>query len=220
MVFELKRKGYFSADTARDLENSYSAWVHRELAFEAYERHVIDALVGSLPHIPPHVFDDIAREVADRSGRKNYVYTSRLLKELRSKGYFLLAMSGSQQEVAKLFAKRHGFDDCIGSLYERKGDRFTGTILRFVPGNKAELINAYAAEHGFSLDDSVAVGDSNGDISMLDLVDFPIAFNPNDKLLAVARERGWTIVIERKNVALTLEPRGGQTTLTNVDILQ
>lgn len=40
---------------------------------------------------------------------------------------------------------------------------------------------------------------------MLELVDRPVAFNPNDELFEVAQARGWEIVIERKNVAYQLK---------------
>lgn len=218
LVFTLKDMGMFPPDAAEQLSAAYYAWKNRQASFDSYERQAVDTLVQSLPHIPPHVFDEAAQKVAADSKTKTYRYTLNLMRQLKKEGYFLLAVSGSQQEVVELFARRFEFDDCIGSLYERKDDTFTGTISRFIPGNKEVYIKQYADEHGFSLADSVAVGDSGGDISMLDLVDHPVAFNPSSDLLAIARERHWKIVIERKNVALTLETNDqGQTSLTSVE---
>lgn len=219
LVFTLKDKEMFSPEAADQLDTAYDAWKNRQTSFDNYERQVIDTLVGSMTRIPPHVFDEAAQEVSERSGRKTYRYTLELMRKLKEDGYFLLAVSGSQQEVAELFARKFNFDDCIGSLYERDGNQFTGNIVRFIPGNKDIYIKEYADTHGFTLDDSVAVGDTGGDISMLDLVDHPIAFNPNGELLKVAQERGWKIVVERKNVALTLETdEHGHTSLTSTDI--
>ena len=219
LVFTLKDKGMFSAEAAEKLDSAYDAWRNRQASFDTYERQVIDTLVGSLTRIPPHTFDEAAQEVSERSGRKTYRYTLALMRTLKEQGYFLLAVSGSQQEVAELFSRKFDFDDCIGSLYERDGDQFTGNIVRFIPGNKDRYIKEYADIHGFTLDDSVAVGDTGGDITMLELVDNPIAFNPNGELLKVAQERGWKIVVERKNVALTLETDvQGHTSLTSTDI--
>ena len=215
VVFALRDKGLFPPEMTARLEQAYDAWTNRQLSFDLYERQVIDTLVGSLTDIPPHVFDEVAREVSERSGRKTYRYTLDLMHQLKVQGYFLLAVSGSQQEVAELFARKFEFDDCIGSLYERDGDRFTGVISRFIPGHKHTYIKEYAETHGFTLEDSVAVGDTGGDISMLELVDHPIAFNPNDTLLEAAQKHGWKIVIERKNVALTLEACDGTITLTD-----
>lgn len=219
LVFTLKDMGMFPPEAAEQLSTAYYAWKNRQASFDSYEHQVIDTLVSSLVHIPPHVFDEAAQKVAESANTKTYRYTLNLMQQLKNDGYFLLAVSGSQQEIVELFAQRLGFDDCIGSLYERDGDKFTGTISRFIPGNKEVYIQQYAKEHDFSLTDSVAVGDSGGDISMLDLVDHPIAFNPSGDLLSVARERRWKIVIERKNVALTLETDDqGHTALTTTEI--
>lgn len=217
VVFALKDKGVFHPELAHKLDEAFASWNNRQASFATYEQQVVDTLIGSLTDISPQMFDEVAREVSERSGRKTYRYTLALIECLKAEGYFLLAVSGSQQEVAELFARKFGFDDCIGSLYEREGNRFTGKLLRFVPGNKAALIREYADTHHFTLQDSVAVGDSDGDISMLELVEHPIAFNPNDRLLDVAEQHGWQVVIERKNVALTLEPRDGHYTLVHTD---
>lgn len=45
-------------------------------------------------------------------------------------------------------------------------------------------------EHNLTLTDSIAVGDSNGDVGMLGMVDRPIAFNPTFELYDTAIERG------------------------------
>ena len=64
----------------------------------------------------------------------------------------------------------------------------------------AELV----AKHGLSYDESIAVGDSESDIPMLEAVSTPIAFNPTKALYEHARAAGWKIVVERKNVVYEL----------------
>ncbi len=218
IVFTLKKKGFIPLEAGHRIDQAFAAWNARELSFDKYEHIVIDALLPHLTDIPVSVFEEAAHEVADKNGGKIYVYTKRLLSELREQGYFIIAISGSQQEVAELFAKKFGFDDCIGSLYERSGDRFTGKTLRFVPGRKDEIIREYIKVNNFTLTDSYGIGDSGGDTSMLEIVDNPIAFNPAAGLLETAIAKRWKIVVERKNVAYTLETsKTGAVTLTHID---
>ena len=54
------------------------------------------------------------------------------------------------------------------------------------------------------LEGSTAVGDTESDIPMLEVVGHPIAFNPNTKLAEHAQEKGWRIVVERKDVIYEL----------------
>ena len=51
----------------------------------------------------------------------------------------------------------------------------------------------YAADHGLSLAESVAYADSASDLAMLEAVGFPVAVNPEARLAAIARRRGWHV---------------------------
>lgn len=206
LVFELKDQQLLDADASVALEKAFVDWRGLKTTWHEYENQVVAVITDHITRIKPEELELAARRVVARSGHKVYAYTAKLVKDLKEQGYTLLAISGSQQEIAELFAKRYGFDDCIGMLYERdeKGN-YTGKYERFVVGRKAEMIKAYAKEHTISLQHSYAVGDSKGDISMLELVDNPIAFNPDEDLQKVAKQHGWPIVIERKNLAYRLE---------------
>lgn len=209
LVFELKDQQLLDAEASVALEKAFVDWRGLKTTWHEYENQVVAVITDHITRIKPEELELAARRVVARSGHKVYAYTAQLVKSLKEQGYTLLAISGSQQEIAELFAKRYGFDDCIGMLYERdeKGN-YTGKYERFVVGRKAEMIKAYAKENTISLQHSYAVGDSKGDISMLELVDNPIAFNPDEDLQNIAKQHGWPIVIERKNLAYRLESDG------------
>lgn len=82
---------------------------------------------------------------------------------------------------------------------------------------KPEKLNELVTKHGASWTDSIAVGDSEGDIPMLSAVERPIAFNPTKMLFDKAKEQGWSIVIERKNMVYRLEPSDGSYLLAQTD---
>ena len=55
------------------------------------------------------------------------------------------------------------------------------------------MLADYAAAHGLALDESVAYADSASDLAMLEAVGFPVAVNPETRLAAIARRRGWHV---------------------------
>jgi len=55
------------------------------------------------------------------------------------------------------------------------------------------LLGAYADGEGISLDQSVAYADSASDLPLLEAVGHPVAVNPEVKLAAIARRRGWHV---------------------------
>ena len=43
------------------------------------------------------------------------------------------------------------------------------------------------------LDESIAYADSSSDLPLLEAVGFPVAVNPETRLAAIARKRGWLV---------------------------
>ena len=76
-----------------------------------------------------------------------------------------------------------------------RGGRFTGELLDAPPTGeaRAQLMAAYARTHHLDLAQSVAYADSASDLPMLEAVGHPVAVNPETKLAAIARKRGWHV---------------------------
>jgi len=87
-----------------------------------------------------------------------------------------------------------------------------------VIGQKHRLLDELLKKYDVTFEGSIAVGDSEGDISMLEKVARPIAFNPSQKLFDEALAQSWPIVIERKNVMYNLEPHHGQYLLAQTNV--
>ena len=55
------------------------------------------------------------------------------------------------------------------------------------------MLADYAESEGLRLEESMAYADSASDLPMLEAVGFPVAVNPEAKLAAIARRRGWHV---------------------------
>lgn len=218
IVLKLRENNFFTDEASKQIDESFRAWESRKKSFADFEKIAISALTDHLPRLSTADFNRVVSEVMANSSHKTYAYTRNLARQLKEEGYYLLAVSGSQQEIAEPFVRQYGFDDCIGWLYEQKDGYFTGKVIRNTVHDKAALIKEYAEQHDISLKDSLAIGDSKGDIAMLKLVDQPIAFNPSEELLQEALRHGWKIVVERKNIAYSLiRDNDGNTVLETTD---
>lgn len=65
------------------------------------------------------------------------------------------------------------------------------------------------SEHNLTFIGSLGVGDTDSDIPMLQLVERPIAFQPNKELLEHAVRNGWEVAFERKDAILHLKNPDG-----------
>lgn len=194
----------------KELQIKYEAYKTRadQNAFKNYSQLSVDILLANLDKIKVEDYRKVVDTVVPKSTDYRYVYTTNLIKQLKSEGYFLIALSGSEMYSVQKFTEKLGFDLTIGETYHENNGTFSGKIDKVI-GRKDEFIYNFVKEHDLTFKGSYAVGDSSGDIAMLDIVENPIAFNPEDTLYEKAKKENWKIVIERKNVIYELEPKNG-----------
>lgn len=185
-------------------------WKRRsgEDSFRDYEAALVTVFDGALKGLAVDDLKQVVGSVFDEYKDQVYMYTRDLIEELRAKNYLLFALSGSPTLIVKLLAEFYGFDDSAGTDYPAVDGHFTGEKLLSL-GRKHELLQGLVKQHSATFHGSIAVGDSEGDIGMLGLVEQPIAFNPSKGLFAYAQTQQWTVVLERKNMIYRLEPHHG-----------
>lgn len=201
VAFELVRMGAMPESILKRIADKETAWKKRAHgnAFVEFDEAVAEAFDAELPRLKIAYFDLAAEKVLKAHKDNVYVYTRDLARELKSQGYYLIAISGSQLEVVEPFATYYGFDTCVGQSFERGDEFFTGHIQKTHTG-KDKHLKQLIKQHGLTTKDSIAIGDAAGDVEMLSLAERPIAFNPEKNLYAVAEKNGWDIVVERKNM--------------------
>lgn len=214
VVDKLNKLGRIDPTDFERLFNDRMSWKTRkaEDTFKEYERTLIEVYEKTLQDLPYDVFLQAAQQVFEEQKEQVYTYTRALLRKLKKQGFVLLAISGSQIEVVSLVAEYWGFDDWVGSEFEVKNGKFTGRA-NLTYGNKRRILQELIDKHGLTLEGSMSVGDSESDIQMLEMVERPIAFNPNKDLLKYAKAKGWPIIVERKNVVYELNYKNGGYTL-------
>lgn len=202
IVGRLIEEGVFSRQKTQDFARQKNAWLDRKGGYDEYIKAVVDVFVKNIKGVEYREFARLAEEVVAEQKDRVYRFTRDLIKELRKKGYFLLAVSHSPKGVLDHFCERLGFDKVYGLIYETgPSDRFTGEITDLhVMLNKAQVVQRAVRKEELTLDDSIGVGDTESDIPFLELVKKPICFNPNAKLYAHAKRNKWRIVVERKDV--------------------
>ena len=187
-------------------EEQYRKWLEREGTYEEYIGAVVESYMTHIKGVYYGDLADIGRTVVKRQSKHVYRYTRDLIKELRLENYFIVAISQSPKTILDEFCAKYGFDKVYGRMYEiGPRDRFTGEMIDVhLIENKANIVKRVVEKEGVTLKGSIAVGDTEGDISLLESVERPICFNPNMKLYKHANRCEWPIVVERKDVIYEL----------------
>lgn len=199
VMIELK---LFSATVRAKYEKEKTNWLDRKGDYDAYIMAVVGVFVKNIKGVSEQDFIKASRIVIERYEHRVYTFTRELIRDLKKKNYFLLAISNSPKGVLDIFCKKFGFDKVYGRLYELDTKkRYTGKIVdEYMIANKANLLRRAVEKNNLTLKDSVGVGDTESDIAFLTLVDNPICFNPNMKLFRHAKRARWNMVVERKDV--------------------
>jgi HAD superfamily hydrolase (TIGR01490 family) len=202
LINELSWMSVFPRKVRDEIVKLYTNWLEHKGTYEQYRQGLV-ALYEK--HIPGCSIKDVERAskvVVSFHQDRTYIFAEGLIKKLRAEGYHLIAISGSPIEIVKEYNNRHlKFDAVFGSVYryDNKGI-YTGETEYEPVQHKGKLVKEYVEENNLTLDASYGMGDTQSDASLLEAVDNPIAFNPNENLREIAKEKGWRIVVEKKDV--------------------
>jgi len=226
LVRGLVDAGIFPQKANKEMEADYLAWLNRVGDYDDYLEKVIRIYDKYIVGKRFSQVEAVARQVMEREKNKTYRFTRDLIFDLKKKGYYLIAISGSPSYMVDKFAFHMGFDVSFGAVTKIKNGLFTkyylekdfetGNDILIKPKDRAKVLNfsrkdvllkKYLANKNLDVDwkNSLAAGDSGNDISILKLVGYPIVFNPDDVLVKEAKKRGWRVVVERKNVVYDIK---------------
>lgn len=128
----------------------------------------------------------------------SYPAALRRIREHRRLGHRTVLITGALDFVVAPLAPL--FDDIVCPEMSRTIDddgieRYTGRLTRVPPTgeSRAQALIEYADANDFDVSEGVAYADATSDLSMLEVVGFPVAVNPEARLAALARKRGWLV---------------------------
>lgn len=190
----------------RQVEAAKQVWKERASpkSYWTYNTAILEAFGQITPKVSPEQLEIAVEKVLDDKKKYCYAYTTDLITKLKQEGRALIAMSGSITNIVEPFARSLGFDIIISSDLEIVDGTYTGKRVSQTNKSKDLLLRTVVEEYGLTLEDSIGIGDTHRDISLLAAVKNPIAFNPNAALYEEAARRGWKVVIERKNMIFEL----------------
>jgi HAD superfamily hydrolase (TIGR01490 family) len=198
----LIQEGIFPEEAKNTYAKAYNNWLDRKGSYEKYIEEVVRAFEKNIKGVDYDDFLKISKEVASFHKSRIYRYSQKIIKDLKAKNYYLLAISGSPKAIVEEFCKNFEFDKIYGRMYEvNKNNKFTGKELYTdLISDKSKILQRAIEEEKLTLKNSVGMGDTETDITFLKMVEKPICFNPNKKLYQCAKKAGWEIIVERKDV--------------------
>jgi HAD superfamily hydrolase (TIGR01490 family) len=120
----------------------------------------------------------------------------RLLDRHRGQGDELLIITATNRFITAPIASRFGVSNLLATEAELKDGEYTGrtTGIPCFRDGKVLRLREWLAAHDRDLTGSWFYSDSHNDLPLLELVDHPVAVDPDDTLKSLAEQRGWRII--------------------------
>lgn len=199
----LSWEGVFPKEARSEIVRYYRAWLENRGSYGDYREHLVKLYKEKIRGCSQESVLKVAKGVANFHHGRLFLYTSKLFSQLK-KTHYLIAISGSPVEIVHEFNRHIGFDRAYGTVFETNNGLYTGEE-QFVPVRDKSIIIQDLISEGFSLKNSYGVGDTEFDVSFLEKVEHPIAFNPDQILKNEAEKKKWRIVVERKDVVYEIQ---------------
>lgn len=125
-----------------------------------------------------------------------YPSSYELIQLIKSRGYRTLQVSTAAFEVADLAGQELGIDETHSTQVGTENGVYTDQLLTkfHMPIGKKKFVEKLIVCGKYDMGTSMAFGDSIHDAKMLKKVRFPIALNPTEELIELAKKNSWLIL--------------------------
>lgn len=185
----------------------FEKYQNRLGAYEDYLDKAALVYQKSIVGLDKDVIETYSKQVIEENKNKVYLVTRKAVEWHRTNGDLIFFISGSPDFLVDDFAKFYGATESISTSYVfDENNKFSGKINPMWDGkSKLSAIIDLDKRYNIDLDGSYSYGDTNGDITMFQMVGNPHAINPSfeliDKLFSDENLRNKAVInIERKDV--------------------
>ena len=144
---------------------------------------------------PVEQIDEDSRELLSHLiVMKSFPAGIRRVREHRALGHRTILITGALSFAVD--GLRPLFDEIVAAEMTVKADgTYSGEMATVPPTGetRAQILADFCAAEGLRIEESIAYADSTSDLPLLEAVGFPVAVNPETRLAAIARKRGWLV---------------------------
>lgn len=197
--------GRFLVD--KKLVNGEEYELKNQRFYDAYQAGTLDILeflafsLQPLTQINRQTLDKLHKEFMESRIRPKITNKARnLLEKHRQQNDMLLVITATNSFITAPIVSELGVTHLIATEPEIIDQQFTGRVAGTpcYREGKVTRLKTWCAEHKQNLQGSWFYSDSHNDLSLLELVDHPIAVDPDSMLEKHAIAQGWPVISLRQ----------------------
>ena len=178
-------------------ERFYKQYAEGELDIHEF----LNFSLNPLSQIATETLNSLHQEFMEKHIRPLMTNTGQeKVNQHKEAGDTTIIITATNSFVTAPIAKAFGVEHLIATEPEMIDGKYTGKVAgtpSFKEG-KISRLNDWMTENNASLMDSTFYSDSHNDLPLLEIVDNPVAIDPDDTLRDVAEERNWKVMSFRR----------------------
>ncbi len=161
--------------------------IHEFLNFSL--KPLADNAIQDLYHWREQFIEEVIRPILLQPAQE-------LINRHKRRGDILLVITATNKFVTEPIVNLYGISHLLATTAELIDGKYTGRVagIPCFQGGKVSRLNEWLKETGYALDDSWFYSDSHNDLPLLQLVEHPVAVDPDDKLKCHADKSGWPVI--------------------------
>jgi HAD superfamily phosphoserine phosphatase-like hydrolase len=209
--------GLFAAEPFNKVHDSRRKWQENntEGIYQAYLKQLVGALVMQMTNVEVEHFDKVTADMIKEHTVRKFRLPKKMIRAL-AYSHTPIVISGSPDVLVRPFVADLNIAAVYGSTYDVEDGRFTG--LAKSVGNKALLLRDLVEQGVVTREGSVAIGDTYGDVPMLEYASKAVMFNGSRTLIDYGEVFGWDKAFEVKDNITILSKDPESETYAETDI--
>lgn len=183
------------ADYRETNDAFYQDYLRGELDIYAYQ----DFVLGHISNFPADQLAELLQSFLNKAVESMISQKSeQLIASHREQGHHLMIITATNEIITQPIANRLGIETLIATQAQRDelghpNGKIAGQAS-YAAGKIDRLNDWLASNSQFNLEGSYFYSDSHNDIPLLEVVDHAYAVDPDEKLLAKAKENHWPVI--------------------------
>ena len=190
----LSERGFVDPVKYRETNDQfYQDYIKGELDIIAYQTFCLNVIKNRpLKEILSWRDDFIASKITPMLLGK----AQQLIKKHQAAGEQILIITATNRFITEPIAKLYGIDILIATEPEFDGKRYTGNVIGTPCYREGKItrLDEWMAQNEASLEGSYFYSDSHNDLPLLQIVENPVAVDPDETLRKHAEENNWPVM--------------------------
>lgn len=209
LLKKLMKDKLFQKETGDEILEIFTAYRNNKIAREEIFDKIYPLYGEWIKWLEESIIRSKANEVYNNYKSWLFGFTRSLIQYLQSKGYYILALSWSSDEIVSCLCEDIWIDISFGAKIESHYWVYTWKLIQACssPERKKDIVIEHISNNWIKVDrsKSIAIWDSETEALLFDMTWVSLVFEPHESFKPIAENNPNRTIVNRSNILSTIK---------------